>query len=70
MPNRAAPESSTSNCTSSDVNDLEALTPNHFLLGRSVSLVQTNDHSHRRVLRQADCYTELIWRRWLNEYVP
>ena len=60
---------------SSDVNDLEALTPNHFLLGRStvylpVGLGQTNDHSHRRVFRQAQCYTELIWRRWLNEYVP
>ena len=59
---------------SSDVNDLEALTPNHFLLGRStvylpVGLVQTNDHSHRRVFCQAQCYTELIWRRWLNEYV-
>jgi hypothetical protein len=60
---------------SSDMSDLEALTPNHFLLGRStvflpVGLIQATDHCHRRVFRQAQCYTELIWRRWLNEYVP
>ena len=60
---------------SADANDLEALTPNHFLLGRStvflpVGLVQSNDISHRRIFRQAQCYVQLIWRRWLNEYVP
>ena len=43
---------------SSDVNDFEALTHNHFLLGSPtiylpVGLVQTNDQSHERVFRRA-----------------
>ena len=59
----------------SDVNDFEALIPNHFLLGRStvyfpVCSVRTNDHSHRCVFRPAQYYTELVWRRWPNELVP
>ena len=61
---------------SSDVEDLEALTPNHFLLGRaSVCLplfhAPTNDSPcYRRFYRNAEIYTNWIWSRWLTEYVP
>ena len=60
---------------SSDVNDFEALFPNHILLGCStvyfpIGSVRTNDRSHRRVFCQAQYYTELVWRRWPNEHVP
>ena len=59
----------------SDVSDLDYSTPNHSLSYSSfvylfIEIVQTNDHSHRRVFGKAKSYTELIWRRWLMEYVP
>ena len=73
-PSRAAPKARPLTAVSFDVNGLDALAPNHVLLGPStgyftVGLVQSNDHSHQRVFRQAQCYTELFWRRWLNKHV-
>jgi hypothetical protein len=60
---------------SSDVTDLEALTPNHFLLGRpSVSLPwclsDEKDFCHRKAYVRAEAYATSIWSRWLREYVP
>ena len=60
---------------SSDPQDLEALTPNHFLLHRStvflpVGLTLPSDFSHRRVFKQAQSHIDWIWKRWLAEYVP
>ena len=60
---------------SSDPQDLEALTPNHFLLNRStvflpVGLTQPSDFSHRRVFKQAQSHVDWIWKRWLSEYIP
>ena len=54
---------------SSDATDLDALTPNHFLLGTAGSVLPSHqraeiDHRKRYVRAQA------IWNRWLKEYVP
>ncbi len=60
---------------SSDPNDLTALTPNHFLLGRSVTSpsaipVTDNDFNHRNRYIRAQSYANAVGSRWLNEYVP
>ena len=59
---------------SSDANNLDALTPNHFLLGnRSTCLPSLNavdDFSHRKRYARAQAYSNAIWKRWLKEYVP
>ena len=61
---------------SSDVTDLEALTPNHFLLGEVTSLPSFESskgldrHDHRRRYKQAIAYADSIWQRWLLEYIP
>ena len=62
-------------CASSDPNDFEALTPNHFLLGRAsvslpVGVVKPDDFNHRRVFRQSQSHLSWIWKRWMHEYVP
>ena len=60
---------------SSDVNDLEALTPNHFLLGnRNVCLPYLPSAEefvdHRKLFRQTQAYANLIWDRFRKEYLP
>ena len=60
---------------SSDVNDLEALTPNHFLLGnRNVCLpylpCAEEFVDHRKLFRQTQAYANLIWDRLRKEYLP
>jgi len=60
---------------SSDIEDIEALTPNHFLLGRpSMCLpsfwTKPIDQCVRKQYRQAEAYADQIWQRWLREYVP
>ena len=60
---------------SDDINDLEALTPNHFLLGRSSSnlsfkLPDDHDLNHRKRWRRAQALTNSFWKRWLKEYLP
>ena len=59
---------------SSDPNEIEALTPNHFLIGqRSVSFpsIATDEHfGHRKRYLRAQGYANAIWTRWLREYVP
>ena len=60
---------------SSDVNDLEALTPNHFLLGnRNVCLPYLPCAEefvyHRKLFRQTQAYANLIWDRFRKEYMP
>ena len=60
---------------SSDVDDLEALTPNHFIIGRASPnlppriFVDKETSSHKR-WRQAQVITTHIWNRWLREYLP
>ena len=60
---------------SSDSNDLEALTPNHFLLGnKNVCLpylpcvVEIVDH--RKFFRRTQAYANLIWDRFRKENLP
>ena len=60
---------------SSDVNDLEALTPNHFLHGnRNVCLpylpCAEEFVDHRKFFRQTQAYANLIWDRFRKEYLP
>ena len=60
---------------SSDVDDLEALTPNHFIIGRGTLnlppgvFVDREISSHKR-WRQAHVVATHIWNRWLREYLP
>jgi hypothetical protein len=60
---------------SEDPNDLQALTPAHFLMQRtSVCLppgvFDSNDLYHRRKWRQIQYLADLFWGRWLKEYIP
>ena len=60
---------------SSDGNDLEALTLNHFLLGnRNVCLPYLPSaeefFDHRKLFRQTQVYANLIWDRFWKEYLP
>ena len=57
---------------SDDVNDFEALTPNHFLLGRpSQNHPIVNDASGlRSKWKQVQEALELFWSRWVKEYIP
>ncbi|XP_068728881.1 uncharacterized protein [Montipora capricornis] len=60
---------------SSDVDDLEALTPNHFIIGRGTLnlppgvFIDKEMSSHKR-WRQAQVVATHIWNRWLREYLP
>ena len=60
---------------SDDVNDLEALTPNHILLGKhrnwaSIAGVDERDFSSRRRYRQVQALASMFWTRWKAEYLP
>ena len=63
---------------SNDPDDLEALTPNHFLLGRAnlVTLFLRDAQRYtdlRRVFRVSQAYSDMIcmiWTRWTKEYSP
>ena len=58
-----------------DPEDLEALTPNHFLLGRPVvaeplipDAVRYVDC--RKIYKVAQAYNQMIWNRWTKDYLP
>lgn len=58
-----------------DPSDEEALTPNHFLLGRSCGspvLGEFEDHEliGRATWRTAQRLADHFWKRWLTEYLP
>ena len=57
---------------SDDLNDFEALTPNHFLLGRASPNhpIVTEDSCLRRKWRQVQTSLNLFWSRWIKEYLP
>ena len=60
---------------SDDIDDLEALTPNHFLLGRAspclpISIVYDGDSCHRKRWRYVQWLADHFWRRWKREYLP
>ena len=60
---------------SDDPEDLTALTPNHFLLGRenaSAPFKPSSERYHdlRKSFKTAQAYAEMIWKRWTREYLP
>ncbi|XP_076853974.1 uncharacterized protein LOC143509288 [Brachyhypopomus gauderio] len=60
---------------SEDVNDLEALTPNHLLLLKTKPLLppglfQRDDLYLKRRWRQVQFLSDLFWKRWVREYLP
>ena len=60
---------------SDDPEDLEALTPNHFLLGRASPATPFIPAAQRytdlrRVFRVSQAYADMIWSRWNREYLP
>ena len=59
---------------SSDPLDLEALTPNHFILGQHaasfLSLSFEENFDHKKRFARAQSYANAIWTRWMREYVP
>ena len=58
---------------SADATDLDALTPNHFLLGTRDAILPSHeptDFDHRKRYVRAQAYSNAIWTRWLREYVP
>ena len=57
---------------SDDAEDLEAFTPNHFLLGRASPatpfIPDAQRHTDlRRVFRVSQAYADMIWGRWKRE---
>ena len=59
---------------SPDPCDLNAITPNHFLLGEYStgipSVVGNNEFDYRKRYAHAQSYAYAIWSRWIREYVP
>jgi hypothetical protein len=60
---------------SEDPQDLEALTPNHFLLHRKVTglppgIFVKEDGLLRKEWRKVQFLPQLFWQRWSNEYLP
>ncbi|KAI2665729.1 CD180 antigen [Labeo rohita] len=60
--------------SSDDVNDLEALTPNHILLKSkplmAPGLFNERDLYIRKRWRQVQYLLDLFWKRWVKEYLP
>ena len=57
---------------SADATEIDALTPNHFLLepaGSSSPPLANCDIDHRKRYARADAYSDAIWSRWRKEYV-
>ena len=60
---------------SSDATDLEAIAPNHFLLGnKNLYLPYLSGAEqfvdHGKLFRQTQAYADLIWDRFRKEYLP
>ena len=54
---------------------MEALTPHHFLLGRSSIAIPCLPDARkyqnpRKMFRVAQAHMDNIWARWLKEYLP
>ena len=60
---------------STDPNDLEALTPNHLLLLKTLPSLPPGDFQEtdiyaRRRWKQVQYMADLFWKRWIKEYLP
>ena len=62
--------------SASDVpEDLGALTSNHFIVGRAnvcIPFFPTAEvyANHRKMFRSGQAYADMIWKRWVKEYLP
>ena len=73
--NRIHIKQSTHHSSSDDINDYEALTPNHILLGHSSSnhapgVFRDDEINYRKKWRAVQAATNMFWSRWLKEYLP
>ena len=60
---------------SDDINNLEAITPNHLLIGKSCPncnscVFQEQDISLRKKWKELQAVKDMLWKRWLKEYLP
>ena len=59
---------------SADPCNLNAITPNHFVLGEHStcipSLVGNDEFDHRKRYARAQSYANPIWSHWIREHVP
>ena len=60
---------------SDDISDYNALTPNHFLTGRSSNntspgYFQDSEVNLRSKWRAVQAATDIFWKRWIKEYLP
>ena len=60
---------------SDDINDPDALTPNHLLIARSnqslpPGVFKKEDVYSKRRWRQTQYLADIFWRRWTREYIP
>nr|XP_034825593.1 uncharacterized protein LOC117983216 [Maniola hyperantus] len=60
---------------STDPDDEESLTPNHFLLGRSCGTKSPGEFNDQELVgkanwRTAQRLTDHFWKRWIDEYLP
>ena len=57
-----------------DPEDLEALTPNHLLLGCATAALPSSVHENEPNLRKrytkAQALANAVWSRWMKDYVP
>lgn len=59
---------------SSDINDFEALTPGHFLIGRAINTIpepDITDTSYNRLSRwkRVERMIQLVWKKWSLDYL-
>ena len=60
---------------SENIDDFDALTPNHILLGRhrmwhSITDISDADISSRKKWKQVQALQSMFWSRWVKEYLP
>ena len=60
---------------SDDPEEIEAFTPNHFLLGRPVIAEPLMPDAVRyvdcrKMYKVSQAYNQMIWSRWAKEYLP
>ena len=60
---------------SDDLEDLTALTPNHFLRGQESAsapfmLSSERYHDLKKSFKTAQSYADMMWKRWTREYLP
>ena len=61
--------------TSNNIDDFDAKTPNHFLLGSpspnfSPRNINQSDMKCRDKLKNVQSATNVFWHRWIKEYLP